>query len=150
MAEESTPLLPAEQTATEAAAGEPNKKDERAGAAEAIVHDAAHAAATVEAEAAIAAAKAEADAAKIAEASGERAAQKFLEAKLTEIETAANARIEGLKKWLDERLSAIEGKKTPKEEPESAEGAAAASELPPVPAPAAQPQKDARSKKRWL
>jgi hypothetical protein len=139
--EEEPAIIPA--SAADAIADKPS--DGKAGAAAEAVHEAAHAAAAVEADAVVAAAKVEEDANTIAEASGERAAKKYLEAKLAEIETAANSKIEGLKTWLDNRLKQIEGKK-PETKPEgeaakSAEAPVAAPPEPPANAPNAAPPK---------
>lgn len=113
MAEENSPPLAAEtapgKTAAEAVQEAP--QDDKHGAASGVVHEAAHAAATVEAEAVVAAAAAQKEAAKLAEESGERAAKKWLEGKITEIENAANARLEELKKWVADELAKIDGKK---------------------------------------
>jgi hypothetical protein len=69
-------------------------------------------AAAIEGQAVAEAAAALKEAERIAEAAGERAAQKWLDAKLTEIENAANKRIEELKTWLEGRLTEIHAKKS--------------------------------------
>ncbi len=134
------PLEPVATAAEAAARNDP--KDAANNAAEMLVHDAAHAAATVEADAAIAAAKAQEDAAKIEKDAGARAAEKWLEARLVEIEDAGNKRMEGLKQWLDERLKQLEGKKPAEEKPPAeAEPPAAPPAAPPASEPPAAPAK---------
>ena len=80
-----------------------------------VVRDAAHAAADVEADAVAAAAAAEREASKIAEAAGAKAAEKWLESKMQEIEAKATAAIAEVKKSFEDRLAAIEGKLKPVE-----------------------------------
>lgn len=80
-----------------------------------VVRDAAHAAADVEADAVAAAAAAEREASKIAEVAGARAAEKWFESKMQEIEAKAAAAIAEVKKSFEDRLAAIEGKLKPAE-----------------------------------
>ena len=80
-----------------------------------VVRDAAHAAADVEADAVAAAAAAEREANKIAEVAGAKAAEKWLESKMQEIEAKATAAIAEVKKSFEDRLAAIEGKLKPAE-----------------------------------
>lgn len=105
MAEEVMPLPPA----TEAAAVE--KKDDKHAAEAAAVKEVAHASVELEA-------KAHEEAERIAEVAGERAAKKFLDAAMAEIEGK-------LQTWLDERLKQIHAKPAEKTPEEVAAAAAA-------------------------
>lgn len=127
-------LVPApEKTAAEATA-EAGNKDDKHEAASAAVHEAAHAAANVEAQAATEGAKILAEAEKLAKEVGAKAAEKWAEAKLAELEKNSNARLEELKTWLEERIAKIEGKK-PEEQPAPAAGGS------PESAPRSEPAK---------
>jgi hypothetical protein len=141
MASTENPIVPA------AAAVEEKKTpaEEKTGAKEGAVREAAHAAADIEADATIKVAKLEAEIEKLKGEIGERAATKLLEQRLTEIKTEAGGKLESLKSWLEERLNAIEGKKK-----EPATGTEQKSSEPPAGVASAASSETSKTKRRRI